>query len=171
MNLYLRLIRVLLAARFGSRLNLVSDMSTIEFRVLPNDLDMNLHMNNGRYFTIMDLGRMDLIARSGVLSACWRLKWMPVLGAAKMNFLKPLNPFQKFTLRTRLVGWDEKWFYIEQSFLNDQGKIAATATVKGLFRSPRGNVPTAMIFEEIDAEAPGTLIPDAASALRTIYGA
>mgnify|MGYP003290859366 CR=1 FL=1 len=37
----------------------VLDDSRVCFRVLPNDCDVNLHMNNGRYWTIMDLGRAD----------------------------------------------------------------------------------------------------------------
>ena len=55
MNLILRMIKVLVAALFGQRLG-VLDSSILTFRVWPNDLDINLHMNNGRYLTIMDLG-------------------------------------------------------------------------------------------------------------------
>ena len=32
-------------------------------RVWPNDLDTNAHMNNGRYLTLMDLGRFDLMTQ------------------------------------------------------------------------------------------------------------
>ncbi len=38
------------------------------FRVLPTDLDVLGHMNNGVYLSIMDLGRMDLLQRSGIWS-------------------------------------------------------------------------------------------------------
>ena len=32
-------------------------------RVLPNDLDLLWHMNNGRYLSLMDQGRVDLMVR------------------------------------------------------------------------------------------------------------
>jgi len=155
MNLYLRLLRVMLTARWREQVDLLEGESRVEFRVQLNDLDLNMHMNNGRYFTIMDLGRLDLIARSGLLAICWRNKWMPVLGAAKMQFFRPLNPFEKFVLRSKLVGWNEKWFYIEQTFENQDGKVVAQGTVKGLFRGQGRNIPTAILFDEMNLEVTG----------------
>ena len=38
----------------------------ITTRVWFNDLDINFHMNNGRYMTICDLTRVDLFVRSGL---------------------------------------------------------------------------------------------------------
>ena len=42
------------------------DVRASPFRVWPHDLDTSLHMNNGRYWTLMDLGRADLMIRSGL---------------------------------------------------------------------------------------------------------
>ena len=42
--------------------------SSLAFRVSPGDIDVNRHMNNGRYLTIMDLGRIDVLIRTGL----WR---------------------------------------------------------------------------------------------------
>ena len=64
MNLIFRLIRIVIAALMGQRLGLL-DTSEVRLRVWPSDLDFNLHMNNGRYFTVMDLGRIDLMIRIG----------------------------------------------------------------------------------------------------------
>ena len=65
MNLFLRLIRVLLTIRSRGQLAPFED-SVLTFRVWPGDLDLNVHMNNGRYLTVMDLGRLDLMARTGL---------------------------------------------------------------------------------------------------------
>ena len=43
------------------------DESAVGFRVLPGDLDVNVHLNNGRYLALMDLGRFDLLIRGGLL--------------------------------------------------------------------------------------------------------
>src|SRR3954469_20908042 len=115
MNLILRLIKVLVAALFGQRLDIL-DSSALTFRVWPNDLDIYLHMNNGRYLTVMDLGRTDLLIRWGLGGVMlgglggFRLKrrWMPVVGAATIQFRRSLSPFQRFRLHTRVLCWDEK---------------------------------------------------------------
>ncbi len=64
MNLLFRMLLTLFLARRASRLNPL-DTASKQMRVLPNDLDVQMHMNNGRYLSIMDLGRLDLIVRLG----------------------------------------------------------------------------------------------------------
>ena len=54
MNLWLRLFLYFLRAPFRKKLQPPFDVSRLAFRVLPNDLDVNLHMNNGRYLTCVD---------------------------------------------------------------------------------------------------------------------
>ncbi len=69
MNLFFRLLRLLLTARWRGRLGPL-DESVLKLRVWPVDLDVNLHMNNGRYLSVMDLGRVDVILRTGLLCRC-----------------------------------------------------------------------------------------------------
>ena len=64
MNLLLRLALVLFQGRRGPRLGLL-DTGSLHMRVWPTDLDVLMHMNNGRYLSLMDLGRVDLLVRSG----------------------------------------------------------------------------------------------------------
>jgi acyl-CoA thioesterase FadM len=54
---------VLIATLRRGPLDLLGE-SVVRFRVWPGDLDFNLHMNNGRYLTLMGLGRLDLMARA-----------------------------------------------------------------------------------------------------------
>ena len=120
--------------------------ATLPMRVWLNDVDLNRHLNNGRYLSLMDLGRMDLLGRMRLLRPIFRRRWLPVLGAANIRFRRSLEPFEKFNLRTRVVCWDEKWFYMEQVFEKRDGSVAATAHVRGLFRGPEGNVaPSAIV--------------------------
>lgn len=146
MNLYLRLIKVVLAAIFGRPIESLGE-SAITLRVWPNDLDANLHMNNGRYLTLMDLGRFDLMIRGGLLRTVFRKRWMPVAAAATIRFRRSLDPFQRFRLTTRVLGWDAKNVIMEQVFETMDGHIAARALVRGVFRSSGGTVPTAEIAE------------------------
>ncbi|NCD21010.1 MAG: thioesterase, partial [Actinobacteria bacterium] len=55
MNLVFRLWWLRLRARRRGQLS-VWDVARTPFRVLPTDLDLLFHMNNGKYLSILDLG-------------------------------------------------------------------------------------------------------------------
>jgi len=140
----LRLLAALVAALFGPRTGFL-DERAIALRVWPNDLDSNLHMTNSRYLLAMDVGRWDLVAGTGFWRELWRRRWFPLLGSATLRFRRPLDPFQRYRLVTRLVAWDEKWCFIEQRF-EREGHVHAVGRVKALFRGPEGQVPTAALL-------------------------
>jgi acyl-CoA thioesterase FadM len=135
----LRLVRTVVQALCGARARL-ADESVVWFRVAPGDLDFNLHMNNGRYLTLMDYGRGDLAIRAGLFQPAWRNKWRPVLGSATIRFRRSLRPFQRFSLHTRLLGWDDRWFVFEQRF-EAGGELYATALARALFIGKAGTIP------------------------------
>lgn len=140
MNLIFRLIRQLITSRFRPRQG-VLDPAVLRMRVWPTDLDINLHLTNSRYLALMDLGRIELLLRIGVMGKVLKRRWLPVISIATLRFRREIGPFERFTLHTRLLGWDEKWFYMEQRFETGRG-VAAVGIVKGLFRGPKGNVPS-----------------------------
>jgi acyl-CoA thioesterase FadM len=140
MNLIFRLIWLFVSAPWRKRIEL-SDESELTLRVLPTDLDINMHLTNARYLSIMDLGRTELIIQTGMLKKILKRRWLPVVAVANLKFYKQINPFQRYKLLTKVIGWDEKWFYIEQRFVIEE-KLAAVGVIKGLFRSKNGNVPT-----------------------------
>ena len=144
MNLFFRLLKLIFSIPFKKRLSIL-DVSVLRFRVFPNDLDIYGHMNNGRYLTLMDLGRMDWIWRSGLGDTARKNRWKPLVAASTIRYKKSLTLWRPFCLRTRILGWDEKWFYIEQVFKRGE-RVMATAVVKGLFRGPKGNVPPSQIL-------------------------
>ncbi len=143
MNLYLRLLWLLLRLWRTPQRTLL-DESRVAFRVMPNDCDINFHMNNGRYLSMMDLGRVHLMRQSGLLKVIIAEKWMPVLAAAEINFIRSLAPLQRYELVTQLTSWDEKYFYIEQKF-EVAGRLHAHAFVKGVFLKGGKVVPNAEI--------------------------
>ena len=155
MNLWLRLFWLLITAPFRPALVLPDQTSVLTFRVLPNDLDPSLHMNNGRYLAIMDLGRIDLLIRSGIGRAVWRNKWTPVANAAIVRFRRELRLFERYRLETRTLAWFENAVIIEQTFVfaggERDGQIAARAIFKGAIydRSARRYVPVADLMDTI----------------------
>jgi acyl-CoA thioesterase FadM len=139
-NLYIRLLKVLALWLLKPRIGLY-DEASVRLRTWPFDLDLNGHMNNGRYLTLMDLGRISYMLRTGMLIPLLKRRWFPVLAAAQIRFRRSLLPFQAFELKTRLVAWDDKWCYMEQRFEVD-GHVMAIGYVQALFRSRKGNVPS-----------------------------
>lgn len=145
MNLWFRAIKTIIAAWLGRGLA-PWDESVVRFRCWPNDIDPYLHMNNGRFLTIMDLGRSDLTIRSGLFKIFRRNSWWPVVGAVTIRYKRSIPAFARFTLRTRVVGWDERGIYMEQVF-EHKGRLAARAVMKGAFPSKDGLVDPAKVAE------------------------
>lgn len=170
MNLWLRLLWVAVAGLFGAALKLPSEPSRLSFRVWPHDLDPFGHMNNGRYLTIMDLGRTDLMVRSGLARAARNHKWTPIASAVVIRFRREMRLWQKFRLETRILWWDERQSVIEQLFVLSGGKydghIAAQAMFKGgLYdRSARQFVPVARLMEEAGFQSESPAMTEAVAA-------
>ena len=153
----LRTLKVTARALAGRRLEPLAT-SRIRFLVWPNDIDTNLHLNNGRYLTLMDLGRWDLALRLGLLRPALKSRWQPLVGSAAIRYRRPLPPFRGYELTTRLLCWDEKWFYLEQCFVQE-GRVKARALVRILFRGPGGNVPPAQVAQALGYSGRGPEIP------------
>ena len=158
MNLYLRLVLLLLRLP-GLRQRPLLDESRVSFRVLPTDCDINFHMNNGRYLTFMDLGRVHMMRQVRLIGHILKNHWMPVLTGAEINFLRSLAPLQKFDLVTRIVTWDEKYFYLEQRF-ESRGQLCAHSFVKGLFLGPRGKIGNAEVMAATGYAVAPPVMPD-----------
>jgi acyl-CoA thioesterase FadM len=154
----LRTVLVFLRAMRAPRIGLL-DESAVWFRVLPGDLDVNVHLNNGRYLALMDLGRFELLMRSGLFRPMVRLRWRPLLGSAMVRYRRSLQPFQRFRLHSRLVCWDDRWFVFEQRF-ESRGQLYAVALARGLFRDRQGNIPPERVLALAGYQQPSPPTPD-----------
>ncbi len=127
-------------------------VTEISMRVLPVDLDLLLHVNNGVYFSFMDFGRWDMIFRNGVYDRSRKLKWYSVVASEAIKFKKSLKLWDRFTIRTQVVGFDEKYFYISQKFFKE-ADLMATGLVKIRFlRLAGGTVDPAEVLAQFDVE-------------------
>ncbi|QNI31389.1 thioesterase family protein [Alloacidobacterium dinghuense] len=133
----------------------VLDEDRIRMRVWPNDIDFNFHLNNSRYLSCMDYGRIHMMAANGILNRAIKDRWIPLVGSVDITYRRSLDLWAAFELRSRTLCWDEKWIYMEQSFHSKDG-LAAIAWVKGLFRTKEGNIPPQAI---VDLVSPGCTSP------------
>lgn len=159
MNLIFRLLYILIKAVFGKRLRSPLEKSIITLRVFPNDLDFNLHMNNGRYLTIMDLGRFDLTIIGKFYPVILKNKLLPVVASETIRFKKSLKLFQKFSLETQIIGWDEKWFFMKQTFFSN-GEIVAEGLVKGALKNRKNTFSPNQIINKVYPNSSSPELPE-----------
>ena len=132
------------------------ETGVIHTHVWPNDLDLNMHMNSGRYLSLMDIGRIALLAQTRILDAVLTMRWRPVVGGSLIRYRRSLLLFDEFDIRTRIACWDEKWFYFEH-LIEYEGEIYAHAYVRALMLDDEGSVPTSeflAVAGDPDLESP-----------------
>lgn len=162
MNLYLRLLWTLLRTRFLPVHELEQPLERT-FRVLPNDLDVNMHMNNGRYMTLLDLMIIEYFGRIGFLKILLQNNWRPMSGGACITFRRGLKPFQKYRVRYSWAGSNTYWNVMKFEFLTMDGEICATGFSKGAAVGSRGLVPNAKAFEKMGWDPINRDLPEAAT--------
>lgn len=150
MVLLIRFFITIFAARFRTRIAPL-DESRVRFTVLPNDCDLNFHLNAGRYFSFMDIARIELLARMRVLRPVIKRGWRPIVGGGVVRYRRSIQPFERFAIRSRVLGWDEKWFYIEHILERGDGSLAAIGTVRTLLRGDGRNVEPRELMELMSA--------------------
>jgi acyl-CoA thioesterase FadM len=136
----------------------------LDLRVWPNDIDFNLHLNNARYLNVMDYGRIHMLACVGLLQPALKARWVPVVGAVWMTYRRSLPLWARYQLATRLVCWDDRWFYFEQTFTGKAG-LAAVGWVKGALLDKTGTIAPQQIMEIV---APGIVSPPLTESIQTL---
>ena len=141
MNLYIRLFLTWLRACYRAPISL-GDSIELKMRVWPQDLDINGHMNNGRYMTVTDLALIEYLTRTGFVKVALRNGWRPMLGGSIISYCRGLKPFAVYTLRFSISCWDARWNYMTFEFLQD-GRTMARGHSKGAIVGGAGIVSSA----------------------------
>lgn len=136
MNLFLRLLLLLLTSRFRPRCDVLGPARK-RFIVWPPDLDVLLHVNNGVYLSMLDVARVDLLLRSGAGATLRRHGFYPVVAAETIRFRRSLQLFQTFEIETAIIGWDDKAFIIEHRFWRG-AELVAEAVIRARFLKRKG---------------------------------
>ena len=112
---YFRLTRVLFQSKFKPKLDFHSEeFDTIKLSVWPQDIDPFLELNNGRYVTLLDLGRFAYGARVDIKEFLKKNHWSLTITGTYNEYRYRLRLFQKFELKTKIIGYDKDWFYFFQ---------------------------------------------------------
>ncbi len=128
------------------------DETEITMRVLPVDLDLLMHVNNGVYFSFMDFGRWDMIFRNGSYDLAQKNGWYSVVAGETIKFKRSLKLWDKFTLKTRIIGHDEKYFFIEQIFTLKNQEMARGLVKVRFLKKAGGTVGTPDVIRGLNLE-------------------
>ncbi|MFV0384213.1 acyl-CoA thioesterase [Paracoccus sp. (in: a-proteobacteria)] len=124
-------------------------------RCWPWDLDPWVELNNGRTLTLYDLGRLPLAHRLGVMAALKRKGWGMTVAGNSTRYRRRIRAFDRFTMISRVVGWDSRFIYMDQSMWKD-GECCNQMLVRSAVTSDKGIVAPALLIEALGhpAESP-----------------
>ncbi len=141
-----------------SRLHILDSADTT-LRVFPNDLDIFMHVNNGVYLTYADLGRTDLMLRSGIFHKIRKRGWYPVVAAVTIQFKQSLTLGQRFSINTRVAGWDDRALYIEQVFTHGDTLVAHAIVEARFLAKAGGKVSLAELLDYLEMDHVSPVMP------------
>ncbi|HBZ45179.1 MAG TPA: thioeseterase [Maritimibacter sp.] len=126
---FVRMIKEMIVARNAEPLPLTG--THVSHHICwPWDLDIWMELNNGRTLTIFDLGRIPLAQRAGLIRALAKNRWGLTMAGATVMYRKRVRMFDRIDVRSRALGWDDKFIYLEQSMWKGE-----TCTSHILYRS------------------------------------
>jgi len=147
MTRWLRILATIIRAQFREKVTPDEEIA-LNFRVWITDVDFAI-MNNTAMLAITELGRWDLVVRTGFLKYARQNGLYLPLASISAQFIRPLKRFQKFRLKTQLIYWDEKWIYISHHAVRE-GKTVAVALAKCAVKKGRELIPFDRIIDELN---------------------
>jgi len=132
------------------------EVGRLRLRVLPNDTDILRHVNNGIYLSLMDLGRTDLMIRSGMWRRMREVGWFPVASHTTVTYRRSLRTWQRYVLETKVIGFDDKAMYVEQRFVVDD-EVYAVGYMRGRFLRKSGGTVSVAELGELGGVDPATM--------------
>ncbi|QDL90434.1 acyl-CoA thioesterase [Paroceanicella profunda] len=145
-------IRLALSMRAAAKLDdlPVDGTHVSQHSCLPWDLDMFAELNNGRFLTLFDLGRLPLAKRTGLLAAVKRENWRLTMAGVTVRYRRRVQVWSRFEMRSRMIGRDPRFLYMQQSMWRD-GDCLASALYRAAVADTGGIVPTDRVLAALGA--------------------
>lgn len=125
----------------------------------PWDLDVFGELNNGRTLTLYDLGRIPWFGRIGLQPVLRRERWQVAVVGASVRWRRRVHAMERLRMRTRALGWDERFLYSEQSLWKANGECASHILIRAAVSNRSGIVPSARVLAALGHEGPSPELP------------
>ena len=146
------------------------DTVSKSYRVLPQHIDFNMHINNAKYLNFLERGRWDHSLQTGSFNQLIRNGYNFIVAGIDIGYIRELNLFQAFDVETNYVGWDEKYFYLEQR-CTVNGKIHSYALVKAVYLKKGKPVVPAKVLKAVGLELDDVKMPEHMSLWKSLASA
>lgn len=127
---------------------------------MPWDIDLWRELNNGRTLTIYDLGRIPLARRVGLVALLRRHRWGLTIAGASVRYRRRITVFERIEMRSRLITWDARFAYIEQSMWKASGECANHVLYRAALTGDGGIIPPARVMAELRHPDPAPRAPE-----------
>jgi acyl-CoA thioesterase FadM len=124
----------------------------------PWDLDPWIELNNGRTLTLYDLGRLPLGRRTGVERVLRANRWGLTVAGASVRYRRRVTAFTRLTMHSRCLGWDERFFYMDQSMWQGQD-CTSQVLIRSAIVSKAGMVPPRELALALGASPESPALP------------
>ena len=128
-------------------------------RIWPWDLDPWRELNNGRTLTLFDLGRIPMSVRMGFDKVAKAKGWGITVAGNSTRYRRRVTMFQQVTQISRVVGWDDRFTYLEQSFWRGDD-CTSHMLLRSAFTSKTGIVPPAEVLAALGQPVQSPALPD-----------
>lgn len=155
---YIRAIHQILRHRRSKPLDLFDEHVT-RHRAWPWDTDVFGELNNGRILTLFELGRWGLTARTGLLRPVVSGGIGFAVAGASVRYRRRIPVFSTYEMRTRMVGFDDKFMYADQSmWLGDTR--CNQMLLRAAFTEKRKILPPAELLARVGRKSESPPLPD-----------
>ncbi len=127
---------------------------------LPQDIDLWRELNNGRTLTLYDMGRLPLAGRVGLITVLRKRKWALTMAGVSVRYRRRVRMFERFEMRSRAIGWDDKFIYLEQSIWKTNGECAGHAMYRSAVTDRNGIVPPQKVMGELGLTEVDNTLPE-----------
>lgn len=125
----------------------------------PWDLDPWMELNNGRTLTLYDLGRIPLGVRTGLSRAVRAKGWGLTVAGNSTRYRRRVTVFDRIEMRSRCIGWDGRFFYMEQSMWKG-AECTSQMLLRSAVTSKAGIVAPARVVEALGQPVESPPLPD-----------
>jgi acyl-CoA thioesterase FadM len=137
----------------------ICDTHVSHHRCWPWDLDPWIELNNGRTLTLYDLGRIPMAVRTGLAGILREKGWGITVAGNTTRYRRRIRAFERFELRSRCIGWDARFFYIEQAMWKGTD-CANHILIRSAMTSAQGIVPPADVLRAMGKDEKSPALPD-----------
>lgn len=154
----IRFILLILKSFLSRKKDLLEDVHLSFFTIPFIDTDLS-RLFTHTYTEFMGLGRWHFMLRTRFREVVIKKFWAPVTATEVVCYKRSIRFFTHVKLRTRLIYWNEKRFYVEQTFFVNE-EIYAKGYVEGLLRSGKDSLRPPEVFKELGVEQGSPPMPN-----------